>query len=521
MELYPWQRDCLEKITDKNCIISAPTGAGKTKVAYLWADIAGAISRRTHRVFYTAPIKALANEKYWELCQIYGEENVGLQTGDATINAKAPVLICTQEIFTKAYSKKKAPARVVVDEFHYIFTDSGRTRAYIDGLKTRLPVAVMSATFGEPEIVAGYLKRVTGNEFVVFTTDFRPTRLEFFQRETDIPSVAASQAVLIYVFNVPGAKTLARAIAERRYAQPARRIKLTRLATKYRVNLADFDTISAGVAVYHGRLQYNQKLFIEECIRKKLVDIVIATSALGVGVNLPIQTVLFASFNIPTEEVGTTRLITKTEFLQMAGRAGRPGFYEVGYVGLLKHSLLPYESAGALVENWHRLQDAPIESPRVRLDIDIERILSGTPAQEEIEYVLKNSLPEITDPEEVERIAARAKAAEDFLSACSEEEVTLMRQLYTPELSLEDNKTLTSIVKREKFMLRVQDFYSLCKDPRGDYYSLLKAYRVGKHLRRKEVEVLDFNHLVQRIQAIDPWVLVRKDEEKENKEVLV
>jgi len=521
MDLYPWQEEALSIIANKNCIISAPTGAGKTKVAYLWADIRGAILNKTHRVFYTAPIKALANEKFWELSEIYGKENVGLQTGDATVNPKAPILICTQEIFTKAYARKKDPARVVVDEFHYIFTDSGRTRAYIDGMKTRMPVAIMSATFGSPERVAEYLKRTTGKDFIVYQTDFRPTSLKFVvDRIYSIDQVSAMSAVLIYVFNTRVASTMAKAIAQRRASQIARRIKITRLATKYKVNLEKFDTISTGVAIYHGRLQYNEKLFIEECIRKRFVDIVVATSALGVGVNLPIETVLFGSWKVPTETLGQFRILTKTEFLQMSGRAGRPDYFETGLVGILVHGLLPYENGADIQMTWKTLLEKSIETPVIKLSIDIERLLSGVSPDEEVEYVIKNSLPEIIDPEEIEQIKTKAQSVKSFVASLSDTTLAVLQKLYTPELDLEQNKTMTELVLNNRFVIASHQIYPLCKDPKGDYYTLLKTYRVAKHLRKQKVEITDFDRLVFRIRALDPWVLVKQGGQNQE-EVLI
>ena len=117
MSLYEWQKECLELIKDRNAILSAPTSAGKTKVAYIWMDVKGAVEGR-HKIIYTVPIKALANEKTDELVQLYGKEHVGIETGDVKVRENSPILVCTQEIYTRKYARQKKNFKVVMDEFH-------------------------------------------------------------------------------------------------------------------------------------------------------------------------------------------------------------------------------------------------------------------------------------------------------------------------------------------------------------------------------------------------------------------
>ena len=169
--LYDWQRECLSLLLDKNGIVSAPTGSGKTKVAYIWMRPADAIEKKTHKIFYTVPIKALANEKFQELVDLYGEEHVGIETGDVKKKVSAPILVCTQEIYTKKYARRSIKARIVIDEFHYIFSDQKRSRAYIDGIRFAQKshkFLIMSATLGNVKKIKDYLLRVTGKEFKIF-----------------------------------------------------------------------------------------------------------------------------------------------------------------------------------------------------------------------------------------------------------------------------------------------------------------------------------------------------------------
>ena len=153
INFYDWQIRAYNHIKDNSAVMSAPTGAGKTLVAYLWAgilDTDGSINKEfdAERIIFTAPIKALSNERYLDLRRM--GLDVGIETGDFKRNEGAKILCCTQEIYTVKYSfvpKQK----LIVDEFHYIFSDSDRARTYIDGIKNTPPdteILVMSATMG-------------------------------------------------------------------------------------------------------------------------------------------------------------------------------------------------------------------------------------------------------------------------------------------------------------------------------------------------------------------------------------
>ncbi len=133
---YPWQIEAYEKIREENAVLSAPTGAGKTLVAYLWS---GLLDKEGNpqipdisRVIFTAPIKALSNERYMDLRRMGFD--VGIETGDFKRNEEAPIICCTQEIYTLKYTKTPHQ-KLIIDEFHYIFEDPDRARTYIDGIR--------------------------------------------------------------------------------------------------------------------------------------------------------------------------------------------------------------------------------------------------------------------------------------------------------------------------------------------------------------------------------------------------
>ena len=139
-DLYPWQLKAFEGIRDRNAVLSAPTGSGKTLVAYLWSGILdqeGKVNLSSRdRIIFTAPIKALSNERYLDLRRLGFD--VGIETGDFKRNTGARILCCTQEIYTLKYCKRP-DQKLVIDEFHYIFTDPHRARAYIDGIRDTHP----------------------------------------------------------------------------------------------------------------------------------------------------------------------------------------------------------------------------------------------------------------------------------------------------------------------------------------------------------------------------------------------
>lgn len=235
LNLYEWQKECLRKIMNKNAIICAPTSAGKTKVAYIWMEPAKAKDKK-HKIIYTVPIKALANEKCDELIELYGKNMVGIETGDIKRRENAPILVCTQEIYTLKYAFKKTPHKVILDEFHYIFSDTQRSRAYIEGIKKAKnthQILIMSATLSNPEKIKQYLEKTTGKEFVLYETDFRPTRLTYTDRVFDLNTIPPFS--LVYIFNTSAIDRIARWLSAQRAPLPLlKRRKIKQLASLFK-----------------------------------------------------------------------------------------------------------------------------------------------------------------------------------------------------------------------------------------------------------------------------------------------
>ncbi|MDR2529690.1 MAG: DEAD/DEAH box helicase [Synergistaceae bacterium] len=391
IEFYKWQLDAYSQIRGESAVLSAPTGAGKTLVAYLWAGLLDTDGETTlpaaRRVIFTAPIKALSNERYMDLRRMGFD--VGIETGDFKRNEEARLVCCTQEIYTMKYTGRPGQM-LIVDEFHYIFNDPDRARAYIDGIKnTHLdtPILVMSATLGGVKAVGRYLSKAASRHFVIHESRERMTRL-LFKPDEPVTSQSAHDA-LIFLFSQKGASDLAFQIARTRKRLGSD--QLTRLSEL--ANILEVKKIQPpllhGVGVYHGGMFPKEKLLVESAFRERVLDVVCGTNALALGVNLPAQYAVFAQL----VQYHHDEPITKNEFLQMAGRAGRKGLFDPGFVTWLKDSA--FEKRGFQTGQVFRaLLDSPSERAAVTLRPSYGRLLRKQALPEaEAEYIARYSMP--------------------------------------------------------------------------------------------------------------------------------
>ena len=342
LTLYPAQEEALlELMAEKHVILGTPTGSGKSLVAlglHFKAACEGKVS------FYTSPIKALASEKFFSLCTELGPENVGMLTGDASINTQASVLCCTAEVLSNMALRlgaNLAAPYVVMDEFHY-YADKER------GVAWQVPLLVlpktqfllMSATLGDTRAIAERLKRDTGREVAHITSEERPVPLDYEYRETPlhetIEDLLAQKKSPIYVVNFTQRECaeLAQSLTSVKIGSREEREEIRkivggkRLATPYGKEFRRF--LSFGVGVHHAGLLPKYRLLVEQLAQKGLLHVICGTDTLGVGVNIPIRTVLFTKLaKFDGSKVG---LLTVREFKQISGRAGRRGFDDRGSV---------------------------------------------------------------------------------------------------------------------------------------------------------------------------------------------
>ena len=340
--LYPAQEEALlEVMAGKHVILGTPTGSGKSLVAlgmHFKALCEGRVS------FYTSPIKALASEKFFSLCGELGPENVGMRTGDASINPDGGVVCCTAEVLSnmalRLGEELDAPY-VIMDEFHY-YADKERGVAWQVPLLVllRTQFLLMSATLGDTSAIAERLKNDTGREVAFVTSEERPVPLDYEYREMPlhetIEDLLAQKKSPIYVVNFTQRECaeLAQSLTSVKIGSKEEREEVRkivagrRLATPYGKEFRRF--LSFGVGVHHAGLLPRYRLLVEQLAQKGLLHVICGTDTLGVGVNIPIRTVLFTKLaKFDGSKVG---LLSVRDFKQIAGRAGRKGFDDKGSV---------------------------------------------------------------------------------------------------------------------------------------------------------------------------------------------
>jgi superfamily II RNA helicase len=342
LALYPHQEEALiEIVSGANVILSTPTGSGKSLVAAGAHFAALADGRRT---FYTAPIKALVSEKFFDLCAAFGPAEVGMMTGDASVNADAPIICCTAEVLASIALRDGAEADaglVVMDEFHY-YADPERGWAWQVPL-IELPHAqflLMSATLGDVSRFTGDLTRRTGRPTAVIASAERPVPLVFsFSLEPlheTLHELLSTNQAPIYVVHFTQAAALeqAQALMSVNVCTRAEKDAIAEAIGNFRFTAGFGKTLSRlvrhGIGVHHAGMLPRYRRLVETLTQAGLLKVICGTDTLGVGINVPIRTVLFTALS---KYDGTrTRLLQAREFHQIAGRAGRAGFDTAGRV---------------------------------------------------------------------------------------------------------------------------------------------------------------------------------------------
>ena len=342
LEMYDHQENAvLELFAGNNVILNTPTGSGKSLVAlalHYQSLCAGKTS------YYTVPIKALANEKFLSLCATFGPDKVGMITGDATVNPDAPIICCTAEILSNLALREGSAAKiddVIMDEFHY-YSDHERGIAWQIPLLS-LPQSrflLMSATIGDTTFFQKEITNLTNKETSLVQSDQRPVPLEFVYSEIPL----AEQVVELVEKNK--APVYLVHFAQRACAESAQALLSSNFSSKDEkrqiseaLQEANFRSpygkevsklLRHGIGIHHAGLLPKYRLIVEKLTQQGLLKVICGTDTLGVGVNVPIRSVLFTQL---CKYDGTgTKILSVRDFKQIAGRAGRRGFDDVGYV---------------------------------------------------------------------------------------------------------------------------------------------------------------------------------------------
>ncbi|MFN4002954.1 DEAD/DEAH box helicase [Microcella sp.] len=342
LTLYPAQEEAIfELVAGAHVVLATPTGSGKSLVAVAAHAIALAQGQRT---YYTAPIKALVSEKFFQLVEIFGAENVGMVTGDSSVNGDAPIICCTAEILANQALREGADLAagvVVMDEFHY-YADVDRGWAWQVPLLTltNARFLLMSATLGDVTPIAADLERRTGHPVSEVTHTERPIPLTFEYVKTPVHETVETllekgQAPIYIVhFSQAAAMERAQALSSIRIVSREQRDEIAEAIGDFRFATGFGTTLSrlvrAGIGVHHAGMLPKYRRLVEVLAQRGLLRVICGTDTLGVGINVPIRTVLLTALS--KYDGVKMRQLSAREFHQIAGRAGRAGYDTAGLV---------------------------------------------------------------------------------------------------------------------------------------------------------------------------------------------
>ena len=411
-ELDDFQKEACKFIDNgKSVVVCAPTGAGKTVIAQHAIHKA---LEENKRIFYTTPLKALSNQKYYDFGEKYGSEKVGLLTGDTSINRNAQIVVMTTEVFRNMLygtnfgavaDNLKDVRYVVLDEVHYM-NDEQRGTVWEESIiycPTNVQIIALSATVANADELTDWINTVHSKTELV-DTDFRPVPLRFYYFDSSQPSKLLPLLTPSGQLNKkirPEKRLFGKKLQNKRSfvkdivrnlqendMLPAIYFTFSRkkcdeqmekcasldLVTKgeqaqikqfvdeyiaenpHLYNNKHLDYLYCGVASHHAGLLPAWKNLVEKLFQKGLIKVVFATETLAAGINMPARSTVISSTSKRTDS--GHRMLTASEFLQMSGRAGRRGMDEVGYVVIVGTQFQSPEEVAELV-----LSDAnPLES---------------------------------------------------------------------------------------------------------------------------------------------------------------
>ncbi|MCX6119828.1 MAG: DUF3516 domain-containing protein, partial [Proteobacteria bacterium] len=342
LSLYTAQEEAILSLFEgSNVILNTPTGSGKSLVAMALQFLSLSRGRRS---FYTSPIKALANEKFLQLASEFGADNVGMMTGDASVNSSAPIICCTAEILANLALREGADAKVddvIMDEFHY-YSDAERGSAWQIPLLTmnRTRFLLMSATLGDMDLFVRRLTDLNGMKTELISSSTRPVPLSYKYQETPLQETIIdlldSKKSPIYLVNFTQRECaeVAQSLLSIDFCSKDEKARLNKeieevsFSSPYGKEVKKL--IKHGIGIHHGGLLPKYRVLVERLAQLGLMKVICGTDTLGVGVNVPIKTVLFSK--LCKFDGQKTSILSVRDFHQISGRAGRKGFDDVGYV---------------------------------------------------------------------------------------------------------------------------------------------------------------------------------------------
>ncbi|MGF1515691.1 MAG: DEAD/DEAH box helicase [Elainellaceae cyanobacterium] len=383
--LFPFELDEFQKQAiaaldaGKSVVVCAPTGSRKTLVGEY--AIYRALARR-RRVFYTTPLKALSNQKLRDFREKFGAENVGLLTGDLSVNRNAAIVVMTTEVFRNMLYgtaigqvgiSLHAVEAVVLDECHYM-NDRQRGTVWEESIiyaPPEIQLVGLSATVANSEQLTDWISQVHGPTELIYS-DYRPVPLEYYhcngkglfpllndkgtglnprlrqrrkQREKQNPPPIAfvvGQLIqrqmlpaIYFIFSRRGCDKAVASMAQQTLVSAEEAASLKWQIDEFLAQNPDIghsetvDALYRGIAAHHAGILPAWKGLVEQLFQQGLIKVVFATETLAAGINMPARSTVISSLSKRTDR--GHRLLNGSEFLQMAGRAGRRGMDEVGY----------------------------------------------------------------------------------------------------------------------------------------------------------------------------------------------
>lgn len=342
LDLYPHQEDAiLEIFAGHHVVLDAPTGSGKSLVA---TALHFKTFAETGRAWYTAPVKALVSQKFFELCATFGAEHVGMMTGDGAVNRDAPIVCCTAEILANLALREGHGAKVtsaVLDEFHY-YGDRDR------GMAWQVPLLVLSdttflllsGTLGDTQAIRDDLEQRSQRRVVEITGVHRPVPLEYSYSTRPLQDALSllvrSDRAPVYVvhFTQREAAEQAQALMSVDWCTKDEKRAIAEVVRTFQFHSPFGPTLRRyvlhGVGLHHAGLLPRYRLLVERLAQQGLLKVICGTDTLGVGINVPIRTVLFTQ--LCKYDGDNVVILPVRDFRQIAGRAGRAGFDTRGYV---------------------------------------------------------------------------------------------------------------------------------------------------------------------------------------------
>jgi superfamily II RNA helicase len=395
-ELDEFQKQAIAALNaNRSVVVCAPTGSGKTLIGEY--AIYRALARG-QRVFYTTPLKALSNQKLRDFRNSFGAERVGLLTGDVSINREAPILVMTTEIFRNMLygtrigevgTSLAGVEAVVLDECHYM-NDRQRGTVWEESIiycPSEIQLVALSATIANSDRLTDWINQVHGPTQLIYS-EFRPVPLEFYfcnpkglfpllDKKTrkinprlklkrgsgdrkngprpEAPSLTNvighlysrdMLPAIYFIFSRRGCDRAVEELGDVSLVNAAEAAQLQQQIDEFLQRNPEagrpgqVEPLYRGIAAHHAGILPAWKGLVEELFQQGLIKVVFATETLAAGINMPARTTVISTLSKRTDR--GHRLLNASEFLQMAGRAGRRGMDEIGHVVTLQ---TPFEGA--------------------------------------------------------------------------------------------------------------------------------------------------------------------------------